>query len=57
MDKFGGRGKIPETFSDDERDMSWRKINLLNNIDCGFWFGRKVSLPLTMDLTFHLLQQ
>ena len=59
MGKFGGRGKIPETFSpSDEIDLCLgRRMNLLNNIDCGFWLGIKISLPLTMDLIFNLLQQ
>ena len=35
VDNFGGRGKIPETFSlDDEIDFSRKRMNLLNNIDC-----------------------
>ena len=53
IDKFGGRGKIPATFSPGHG----RRMNLLNNIDCGFWLGIKISLPLTMDLIFNLLQQ
>ena len=51
--KFGGRGKIPATFSPGHG----RRMNLLNNIDCGFWLGIKISLTLTMDLIFNLLQQ
>ena len=59
MGKFGGRGKIPETFSpSDEIDLCLgRRMNLLNNIDCGFWLGIKISFLLTMGLAFHLLQQ
>ena len=34
-----------------------RRMNLLNNTDCGFWLDIKISLPLTMDLTFTILQQ
>ena len=59
MDKFGGRGKIPETFlPSDEIDLGLgRRIQLLNNVDCRFWLSIKISLLLTMDLAFHLLQQ
>ena len=58
MGKFGGRGKIPVTFSlSDEIDLSWKKNQFAKQLDRGFWLGIKITLPLTMDLIFNLLQQ
>ena len=58
MGKFGGRGKIPVTFSpSDEIDLSWKKNQFAKQLDCEFWLGIKIILPLTMDLIFDLLQQ
>ena len=51
INKFGGRGKKPETSSPhDEKNFSTRRMNLPNNIDCGLCLSIKISLPLTMDL-------
>ena len=56
--KFGGRGKIPETFSPGvELDLSWKKNEFAKQYRLLIWLGIKTSLPLTMDLTFNLLQQ
>ena len=58
MGKFGGRGKIPVTFSpSDEIDLSWKKNQFAKQLDCEFWLGIKIILPLTTDLIFDLLQQ